>query len=367
MLQNPGKVYKYLILCCGKFYNPYKIISYGKPWNFITGSRSVGKSTGIAIFFILDFICNNHKFVYTRRTKDETLLTCSTYFGNAIAIINKKTDIVIKDFYYEGGHYYIMLEGDENPRECGHTIPLSLEQKYKSTNLSDVYNLIYDEFIAKENKGYLGSSAHPESEYIHILSLYQTIDRGIDTPYRNETRFFFSGNTATIYNPLFLSLNISSYIDDRAKYISPKNKLWILERVPYVEALGEIEQSFAYQLSDEQERAYNFENKGADPTAFIKDPDIVHYDYTIIIEGNKYGVSHNAGGDFFIQRHRPETGAPIISLDIKGHDGNDLQLIHKWAQFPIMRAVARAYERGQLYFYNGKVQSAMLKYLRYMP
>ena len=26
MLQNPGNVYKYLIICCGKFYSPYKIL-----------------------------------------------------------------------------------------------------------------------------------------------------------------------------------------------------------------------------------------------------------------------------------------------------------------------------------------------------
>ena len=367
MLQNPGSVYKYLTICCGKFWSPYKILSYGKPWNFITGSRSVGKSTGLAIYFILDYIVNNHEFVYTRRTKDETLLTCATYFGNAIQIINSKTDLKIKDFYYEGGHYYIQMMGEEIVKMCGHTIPLSLEQKYKSANLSNVFNLIYDEFIAKESTGYLGTAAHPETEYIHVLSLYQTIDRGIDIPYRNETRFFFSGNTATIYNPLFLSLNISNYIDDRAKFINPKNKLWILERCAYVEALGDVQDSYAYQLSDETERAYNFENKGADPTAFIKNPDVVHYDYTIILEGSKYGISHNQSGDFFIQKARPETGAPVISLDIKGHDGTDLQLIHRWQMFPIMRAANAAYARGQLYFCNGKVQNTMLRYLRYMP
>lgn len=367
MLPNPGSVYKYLEQCCGRFWTPKNILTYNKPWNFITGSRSVGKSTGLAIYFVLDYIVNKHKFVYSRRTKDETLLTCGTYFGNAISIINSKTEIRIQDFYYEGGHYYIKYNGMENPEECGHTIPLSLEQKYKSTNLSDVFNVIYDEFIAKDSTGYLGTAAHPETEYIHVLSLYQTIDRGIDTPYRNETRFFFSGNTATIYNPLFLSLSISSYIDDRARFISPKNKLWVLERVAYVEALGDVETSFAYQLATEQERAYAYENKGADPTSFIKQPGVCHYDYTVILDGTQYGISHDADNNFYIQRPRPEVGAQRISLDIKGHDGNDLMLIHKWSLFPIMRVVSSAYQRGQLFFYSGKAQNAFLKYLRFMP
>lgn len=367
MLPNPGNVYKYLEQCCGRFWTPKTILTYGKPWNFITGSRSVGKSTGLAIFFLLDYIVNSHKFCYTRRTKDESLLTCSTYFGNAIQIINNKTDIQIEEFYYEGGHYFIRLKGKEAVEECGWVIPLSLEQKYKSTNLSDVFNVVYDEFIAKESTGYLGTSSKPETEYIHVLSLYQTIDRGVDRPFRNETRFFFSGNTATIYNPLFLSLGIANYIDDKARIISPKNKLWLLERVESVEALSDVETSFAYQLATQEEREYAYKNKGADPKSFIKTPDVAHYDYTVILDGEAYGISHDEAYNFYIHKARPEVGAQRISLDVKGHDGTDLMLIHKWSLFPAMRLISAAYQRGQLYFYNGKAQNAFLKYLRFMP
>ena len=136
---NSGNVYKYLDAVSGSFWNCKRILSYGKPWNFVTGSRSVGKSTNIACFFILDFLKNGHKFIYCRRTKDEAMLTCQTFFGNAISIINAKTEFKIKSLEYNGGEYYITMDGagEDAPKiHCGTVIPLSLEQKYKSANFS---------------------------------------------------------------------------------------------------------------------------------------------------------------------------------------------------------------------------------------
>ncbi len=62
-----GNIYKYLDRYCGDFYNPKKVLTYGRPWIFVTGSRSVGKSTAIAILFLLDYIVNGRKFIYCRR------------------------------------------------------------------------------------------------------------------------------------------------------------------------------------------------------------------------------------------------------------------------------------------------------------
>ena len=55
----------------GDFYNPTKILSYGKPMNISVGSRSSGKSTGFGIHLLKDFLKNKHQFIYVRRTEIE--------------------------------------------------------------------------------------------------------------------------------------------------------------------------------------------------------------------------------------------------------------------------------------------------------
>lgn len=366
---NSGNVYKYLDACAGGFYNLKKVLTYNRPWAFITGSRSVGKSTAVSIFFILDYLENSHKFVYTRRTKDETLYTCGLFFGNAVSIINEKTDFHIEKFYYDGGKYWIVREKDGTPEQCGLIIPLSQEQKHKSNNYSEYCNLVYDEFISEDSTAYLGSKATPYREYRAALSLYQTIDRGIDRPFRNETRFFFLGNTATIYNPIFLSLNISDYIEQNARFIAPKNKLWILERVETVEATADIEKSFAFQLAGEDERDYAYRNKGYDKTAYIAHPPEHSRRYICTLQycGRSYGVwTDQQRGIFYIDR-AVDIGYNIISLDADSHTDNDLMLVTKWSDYPIIATLLEKFRRSKLYFGNGRIKNTFYKYFNLMP
>ena len=368
MLQS-GNVYKYLDQIQGGFWSCKKLLTYGRPWNFITGSRSVGKSTNIGAFFLLDFILNGHKFIYSRRTKDETLLTCQSFFGNPVKIINDNTDIHIHSLIYEGGEYFIQYEEDGEKIQCGCTIPLSLEQKYKSANFSEYCNFVLDEFICQDSTKYLGNKNTPDREYRAVLSLYQTIDRGINKPFRNETRFFFLGNTATIYNPLFLSVGISKYIDEKAKIIAPKGELWVLERIETVDALSEMRTSFAYLLSDEEGRDYAFKNRGADTDDYIKKPPANNKRYicTLVRNGCKYGVWADLSyTDYYIAEFK-DVGREIISLDVNSHKENDLLLLTQWQDYPIIKTLLYKFKRNHLFYGNGKTKQEFYKYFNLMP
>lgn len=353
--------------CSGGFYNCMRIISFMRPWNFVAGSRSVGKSTNIACFFILDFLHNGHKFIYTRRRKDETLLTCRTFFGNAVSIINRNTSFEIKDLIYERGKYKIKYKRDDEEvtEECGMIIPLSEEQKYKSSNLSEYFNLVFDEFIPKERTQYLGSLATPDVEYNAMLSLYQTIDRGIDRPFRNELRVFFLGNKATVYNPIFLKLNIIEFYDDEARFVRPKNKLWIVENVDTVAALDQIQESFGYQLATEDERDYAYRNRGREKADWIARPTGSRtYICTLALKGKNYGVIKTRDGKIFIDNFQ-DIGRPIFSLDIASHNGNDLRLISNMMQEPIIDIVISAFRQGRLYFKDVGTRIAISRVIRF--
>lgn len=366
-----GNLYKYLDRYCGDFYNPKRVLTYGRPWNFVTGSRSVGKSTSIAILFILDYIVNNHKFLYCRRDQDAVMLTCQKFFASAVSIINSFGDFHIDEFFYYAKDYWIKLSTDEEPKQCGGIIPLSLENKYKSSNYSEYFNLVFDEFIEKDPNKYLGSIKTPDKEYKSVLSMYQTIDRGIGRAYRNETRFFFLGNTATIYNPMFLKLGISELVSNGAKFIAPKDKLWMLERVETVKAIEGIENSYAYQLADEEEQAYAYKNTGADSNAFIGKLNKSVYLRTVVLNGQFYGIRKSVNDFPYLMQIGPadlKHNHVTISLDNGSHDGKvDLKLITAWRKQPLLVTVADAYANGRLLFADGRTKLEFLKYLQFMP
>lgn len=366
---NSGNVYKYLDQCAGGFWNCKRLLTYNRPVIVVTGSRSIGKSTGVACFALLDYLVNKHKFFYMRRRPLTLRQTCKTFFTNAVQIINMKTDFEIIGFRYNHGSYEIALkttpEGEKVWEECGKAVALSEEENLKSNVFSDYFTIIYDEFISKDANKYLGTKSNPAAEWDSLVSLYQTVDRGIDAPFRNETRVFLLGNKSTIYNPICLSIGIADYVRDGAHYTAPKGKVWVWEDIDRVERTAEMEQSFAFQMSSEAVQDYAYHNKGTDPTHFIRKPQIARYLNTVRLHDVLYGIYLDDTGSFYIAK--PKDGYPVISLDVDSHRLEDLFLIQKWRESPTLVTVSEAYKRGKLFFMDGKTQAAFLKYLEFMP
>ena len=365
---NAGNVYKILEDCAGDFWSAKRILTYNRPVNVVTASRSVGKSTGVAVFALADFLKNGHKFFYVRRRQRDTQKTAKTFFNNAVQIINMKTEYNILGFRAYRGQYEIALSEKDGKMEwtpCGCYLALSEEEDYKSSVFSDYTLIIYDEFISKDPNKYLGTRETPEREWEAVTSLYQTIDRGVGKPFRNETRIFLLGNKSTIYNPICLSLGICDYVMEGARFTAPKSKTWVWEDLNFVVATQGVEESFAYQMSTDRTRDYAYRNLGKDTKHFIRHPKIARYVNTVRLRGVTYGIM--VDDDFRYYIGSPQPGYHVISLDTESHDGSDLYLIQSWRESPTMMMVAEAYKRGKLFFVNGKIQSAFLKYLQFVP
>lgn len=366
---NSGNVYKYLDQCANGFWSCKRLLTYNRPIIVVTGSRSVGKSTGVACYAILDYLVNDHKFFYLRRRPKTLQQTCKTFFTNAVQIINMRTSFNIVGFRYNKGDYEIGVEktgdGEIAWKPCGKAIALSEEENYKSNVFSEYCTVIYDEFISKDANRYLGTKDNPAVEWDALVSLYQTIDRGVDHPFRDETRVFLLGNKSTIYNPICLSIGIADYVREGARYTAPKDKIWVWEDVDRVEKTAEMEKSFAFQMSSDAVKDYAYRNKGADSDHFIKKPTIARYINTVRLRSIEYGIYVGDDSCFYISK--PKEGYPIISLDVESHRCEDLFMIQKWRESPTLTTVAEAYKRGRLYFNDGKTQAAFMKYLEFMP
>ena len=373
MLPDCGNLYKSLQKCAhdpktGKdFFCLVPVLTYGRPWNFITGPRSAGKTTGLACFLLLDFLYNGRQFLYLRRTKDELDITKSKFFNDAIRVIREKCGIAIKEISMQGFDYYITI-GDSLPTMCGTSFYLSKEEKLKSGGYF-IYNIVYDEFISQDSTGYLGTLEAPR-EYEKAIELYASMDRGVGQPYRNEVRFFFLGNTATIYNPIFTELNVVKYIHETSKIIAPKNEAWLLQQLGLddVRILEDYKDSFLYKLSTDEQKDYNFHNKGRDNDSFIeKKPDNAKCFLTLKLQNKAYGV-YIADSIFYIAKAQFSTPSTVYSLDVQSHDGIiDREYIHSYGSNTQMRMLVDAYKQGKLRFADGTIKNLFMKYFRFLP
>lgn len=375
---NYSNLYKYLNKCSNGFWNPQKLLTYGRPVNIITGTRSVGKSTGIAILALLDYLKNGHKFLYIRRHERDTRETAKSFFNNAIPIINaalKDEGIHIEQFRYNAKTYEIGTshydgENDEPVIEwevCGKAWSLAQEEELKSASLSDFNTIIYDEFISKDKNKYLGTAQNIDAEWNAVTSLYQTIDRGINAPFRNETAIFLLGNKSTIYNPICLTIGLANYVNKGAHFTAPKGAFWTWEDVDAsrIDALDNISNSYAYMMSTDATKKYAYDNIGADNMEFIERVKVARYIRTLSFQGEKYGVYIEDGtGKIYIDNSKE--GYAVTSLDNDSFISTDLQLVHKWQSDYVMQMIHGAYSSGKLRFKNGKTKATFLKYLQYM-
>lgn len=364
---NFGKCYKYLEKVNHGFWNIIRILSYGRPAMIVTGTRSIGKSTQVALLCLLTYAIYGKKFLYCRRRKTDVDATYKKFFNNALVLFNECFPRKIVGFKAFNGSYWIAFTLDENEEpvweECGGYFPLSKQQSHKSDDLSEYVILIYDEFINTNPNGYLGTKDNTDMEWSELMSLCETIDRGLNKPFRKELALFCLGNKSTVYNPIALSVGLVDYIQKGARFTAPKDLQWVWEDIDKVEATVDYAESPWSQLQTETDRKAMHENISADSsTDFIRRPENCKYIHTVQLKGTKYGI-YTDNTNFYIDI--PKESYLVKSLDVHSHGTSDSGLIRSWRQDSLMMQLTEAYCDGRLFFGNGKIQSIFLKYLEF--
>lgn len=355
----------------GKFWSPHKLLSYGRTMMISVGSRSIGKSTGIEIFFLKDFIDNGHEFVYTRRTKDELQETCKT-FGEGGVDILKDNGYKIAEYRYDGGEYQIKMEGEKEFKTCGYAIPLSQQYKFKSGHYYNVYNLLYDEFIAPMTKMYLGSKGNYLIEYDFLINLAKTIDREKGKAFANRLRMFLCANAdpgkQTLYTPVFVAIGADKYIHSETKLCAPKGKQWVIEFTSQVEATRDFERSNLYQLSTEKDKLSTYANQIiADNESFVGKINkpmrpIINLSYN----NNVIGIYEVPSMGVVYASTKSNT-LYTIALTTEDHDKINYMLAFKYSDSPYMQAIKEAIYNGYMVYENNTIKHCISRYFMLTP
>ena len=341
----------------GDFYNPTKILSYGKPMNISVGSRSIGKSTSFGIHLLKDFLKNKHQFIYVRRTEIELRNAAPFAFSNAIQIINQyHYKLLIEDFRYEKNTYYI------GEQACGYAIPLSQVEKFKSIPFNDVYWILYDEFIPKQGTRMLGSKDEPFLEYQLLMNLIISCDREVGKAYANRVRTILVANAKGYFSPILQKLHCDRYLTPATKICAPKDMNWVVEQTVSVDATKDFENSNSYKLSDEDERNYSFEAGINNDKRFIekKPTEKINPLCNLIYKNDIMGMYYGATtGKIYINYNKIKEGK-TLALTVDDHDINYLLAEKKDFYIVLLK---RSYQYGMVRFQTGKIKMQILTYL----
>lgn len=361
------------------WFSARKCVSYNRHLMAITGKRSTGKSTGIAIFLICEYYRTGQGWIYTRRTKDTSDLTCKEWFDNACDIINAEYNIGVK-VTCKGGFYYISDKSDiitddneesENPEElraetvCGRVIPLSLQQKYKGSNLSAFDYIVYDEFIAFAGESYLGTSNDIIREYKALMSLYETADRGVGIAHRNAVKIFCLGNNDSYYNPVYMALGADKFLRTDTKILAPKGEEWLVQQLSPEDApkAEEYKDSVGYKLADARTKAYAYENEAKESDQFIEKIDgplkpvfcLVFDNFKMTAYQYQKGLYIAPGGS---------TGRQTLALTTADHTP-DYRLAIGFNGYEL-RQLRELYAKGLVRFANYRCKYCIDNYFKYV-
>ena len=156
----------------------------------IIGGRGIGKTTGMNIHNVKDFIKNGNEFVYCRRYITELKKAKSML----PALVNNCKCVGL-------GHG--LLQWEVNKTRIGYGVALTAQQTLKSgVDFSRVHTLIYDECILPNG----GSYRYLSNEIEMLFELISTIFRD-----REDYNIILIGNNADMFNPYFAYFNIPRF------------------------------------------------------------------------------------------------------------------------------------------------------------
>ena len=174
---------------------------------FPYSGRNRGKSFEISAQCLADAWYDDKQLAYVRRYED-TQDMINDYFGDKTEFIHDMTDGLCDRISIYKGTLYFSHVGEEDgklktirDKELGKFFALSRQDRYKSLQYPQIWNMIFEEVITDGN--FL--SGEPEK----LMNLYSTISRS-----RRGFRFFMISNLVTPVNPYSNSWGL--YMD-RAK------------------------------------------------------------------------------------------------------------------------------------------------------
>ena len=190
------------------YYDWNKTLSYDAPITMVIGARGIGKTYGLRVQVIRDFLRHDYRFVEVCRYREEMRITERNYFDRLGAVYPEYAFKIERDCAYIGRKC-------DNPKNivwniCGYFIALSSFQMLKKATFNNVKRIIMDECVIDKNDKF---HRYLPNEYEELANVVSSVTRErFDS--RIKPRLYLLGNACDIINPYFEVLKINALPPD---------------------------------------------------------------------------------------------------------------------------------------------------------
>ena len=330
------------------YYNFDKIYSFNAIFNFLVGSRGLGKTYGAKLKALRKALKTGEQFIYMRRYKEELQTSARTFFADI--------EDLFPDWDFRSNGWLAEMAPvstrDEKKREwqtIGFFIPLSRAQAMKSVAFPRVTTIIFDEFIIEK-----GATHYLPSEAEAFQNFYSTVDR-----WKDKTKVFFLANSVSIMNPYFLHYDIKP--DEVGELFTFGEGFGLCHFVDAKDFSNEVHQTrfgkfIAGTEYDNYATGNEFKDNGA---ALIKQKSAdAKYNYTIETAQGIFSVWASwASAEYFIQEKRPKVESFFTMLPNK-MDEEKTFITYNDRMLQVLRT---AWRNGNAYFDNSKSRNAFIE------
>ena len=318
------------------YYNYDRIVSYNALLNLLIGERGVGKTYGASKLVVKDFLKRKRQFVYLRRYKTELSKSMKKFFTELI----KKEEFPDSTLEVKGNTFYI------NGEIAGYGMTLSTAQQLKSSNFSDVYYIIFDEFLIETGQGH-----YLKNEVFSFLGLIETIAR------MRDIKVFMLANAVTEINPYFLFFDLHlPYNNDIKLYKDGTILLQYMKNEAYREAKKQTR--FGKLIANTEYEDYAVNNKFTDNNKYFieKKTGNSKFIFSFIYKNSTFGiwVDYN-NGKMYVSNDYLQNGL-CFATTTDDHSPNTLlySIAKKYNSWNIF---IQAFKQGNVYFENMKIKN----------
>ena len=299
-----------------KYYDWEKTLSYDADITMVVGKRAIGKTFGLRMQCIKDFIRDGSRFCEVTRFKNELSDVADGYYTRLSRMPEFKNYMFKSD-----ARYAWIAEKPENDNEkpkwhlSGYFVALSEQQKKKKKTFDKVRRIIFDEAILERTDCY---HRYLPSEFGTLANLVSTVSRERADTRGLRPRVYLLGNACDLANPYFAAYGVGT--DLRYGYRWYANKTFLLHYVePDDYDIEGVSGTVAGRMLAHTEAgkvALNNEFVRVN-SEFVKEKTKnAKFNFGIVCNGFKFGIwLDQMEGYYYVTSRIPNnTGRPIYSL-----------------------------------------------------
>lgn len=301
-----------------KYYDWDKTLSYDADVTMVVGARGVGKTFGLRLQFVRDWLRDGSRFVEITRYKSEIPDVARNYFDRMVEL-GMFPDHV---FRTDGKTAYIAKKSEDPTAKSdwqvfGYFVALTEMQKTKKRTFANVRRLLLDEATVDMSDRYHGYLSH-EFELLANIVDSCTRERADDAETKRRPHVYLLSNACDLVNPYFVRYGIDTVPPEGYSWHAGKTfLLHYLRDAAYAEAKRENTVAGRMLQGTAGERVASFNDFGNGHDDFVEPkPPCCDFHFGFVWRSERFGVWYDPlSGNFWITGKIPNnTSAPVFAL-----------------------------------------------------